>query len=353
MNQALVFVKPHATNPKCIKFVREQLEKNDIRVIHELTRSSKRLERSIDDHYAIPAGPAVIDTPDELPVSESAKIAFKNSFGEDWDTVLREKRVVNAKTFAEMYDQVDLSEEWDHEKTVKARIGTGTKVAKLVGANDRHSRDHHYVVNGFYLAMRNRFVNSSAEVHFFLVEFDEKKVPWEVFRRDIVGTTDPAKAVDGSLRNLIYKGWKDLGLGSEPDYGNNGVHASAGPLEAFRERLLWDDEFVDDPFNKHNVEQDQLGSELLRAGIDMSDIIALLSNADVQAANSGEYTAAFDATENMNTSDAISFIKGISHFHNREKARRSRQIRKTQVLARSSAILKNLAAVRQKKHHAD
>lgn len=348
-NQAVVFVKPHASNPACIQFVREQLEKNNIHVIHEITREAKRLEKSIDDHYAIPAGPAVIDTPDELAISEKAKQEFKESFGEEWDTVLRENRVVNAKSFAEIYETIDLSEEWDNDRTVKARIGTGTKVAKLVGADDKHSRDHHYVINGFYLAMRSKFVDADTEVHFLTVEFDEKKVPWEVFRRDIIGITDPAKAVEGSLRNLIYKNWKNLGLTEEPDYGNNGVHASAGPLEAFRERLLWDDEFVDDPFNKKNVEEDPLGSELLRSGIEMTDIIALLSNADIQVKDSLDYNSAFDATENMNTTEAIEFIKNIDHFHNRERARRSRQIRKTQVLARESQILKKLADARSMK----
>ena len=33
--------------------------------------------------------------------------------------------------------------------------------------------------------------------------------------------------------------WKELGLKSEPNVGDNGVHASASPLEGLAERMNW------------------------------------------------------------------------------------------------------------------
>uniref|UniRef100_A0A7S3LIH5 Nucleoside diphosphate kinase-like domain-containing protein n=1 Tax=Aplanochytrium stocchinoi TaxID=215587 RepID=A0A7S3LIH5_9STRA len=334
VNRALVFVKPHACVPECIGFVRECLENNGVRVIRELARTGNRIEKSIDDHYAIPGGPAVVDSPHELFIPDTAKDSFRQKFGEDWDHVLRENRVMNAKSFAKRYDDVDLPHEWDHEETIKVRMGTGTKVAKLVNADAKHDRKHHYVINGFYLAMRERFVKENALVHFFTVEFDENKISWSCFRNEIIGGTDPSKAMKGSIRNLIYEDWERLGLDSIPDYGNNGVHASAGPIEAFRERLLWDDEFIDDPFNEINIRNDNLGGQLIAAGITMQTIHALINNADIETkSNTGILNSAFDATENLNTSDAIELIKNITRVKHEQKARRTRLIDKSSKLS--------------------
>lgn len=50
---------------------------------------------------------------------------------------------------------------------------------------------------------------------------------------------DPTQAVAGSLRRQILDNWKELGLQSEPNVGDNGVHASASPFEALAERMNW------------------------------------------------------------------------------------------------------------------
>ena len=43
----------------------------------------------------------------------------------------------------------------------------------------------------------------------------------------------------GSLRSLIFHRWADLGLSVQPSGSDNGVHASASPLEAAAERVIW------------------------------------------------------------------------------------------------------------------
>merc|ERR1712087_532585 len=53
------------------------------------------------------------------------------------------------------------------------------------------------------------------------------------------GPTDPAQAPADSLRGQILANWKDLGLASEPNTGDNGMHASASPFEGLAERNNW------------------------------------------------------------------------------------------------------------------
>lgn len=43
----------------------------------------------------------------------------------------------------------------------------------------------------------------------------------------------------GSLRSLILQRWESLGLQAQPSGSDNGVHASASPLEAAVERTIW------------------------------------------------------------------------------------------------------------------
>jgi len=72
------------------------------------------------------------------------------------------------------------------------------------------------------------------------------------FREEVVGNTDPATAAEKSLRGIFYKSWTEpwpqltasrlgrgplslrLGLPSQPHVGENAVHGSASPFEAWR-----------------------------------------------------------------------------------------------------------------------
>merc|ERR1712062_257034 len=77
---------------------------------------------------------------------------------------------------------------------------------------------------------------------------------------------------------MIYIRWKELGLPEQPTYGDNGVHASAGPVEAFRERLLWSDNQVKDAFTDDAIKNDPMGKAMLDSGIELNTIRDLLNN---------------------------------------------------------------------------
>ena len=57
-----------------------------------------------------------------------------------------------------------------------------------------------FVINGFYMAMREKYTKPSASIYYYLVEWDPAKLSWGDFREKVLGGTDPAMAADGSAR---------------------------------------------------------------------------------------------------------------------------------------------------------
>merc|ERR1719291_797411 len=109
--------------------------------------------------------------------------------------------------------------------------------------------------------MREKYTKPGTSIYYYLLEWDAERLSWSDFRGKVLGATDPASASEGSLRKHIFENWKTLGLASEPNVGDNGVHASASPFEAFAERANW----LGIP-----MEADEFGRQLKKAGVTKS-----------------------------------------------------------------------------------
>ena len=96
-----------------------------------------------------------------------------------------------------------------------------------------------YVINGFYASMRAEYTEPGKSIYYFSVQWSASSLSWADFRARVLGATDPALALDGSLRKYVLENWESLGLASKPTIGQNGVHASASPFEALVERMNW------------------------------------------------------------------------------------------------------------------
>ena len=108
-----------------------------------------------------------------------------------------------------------------------------------------------YVFNAFFMSMRSKFVGESNSIHYFSVEWSQTQVSWADFRGKMVGPTDPSQAPPDSIRGTIAKNWKGFGLQAPCNKGDNGVHASASPLEGLAEKTNWlSNPIADDPFGK-------------------------------------------------------------------------------------------------------
>mmetsp|Transcript_96926 Transcript_96926/g.167165 ORF Transcript_96926/g.167165 Transcript_96926/m.167165 type:complete len:432 (-) Transcript_96926:720-2015(-) len=151
-----------------------------------------------------------------------------------------------------------------------------------------------YVINGFYMAMREKYTKPPASIHYFLVEWDSAELSWEDFRGQVLGATDPATAAPGAVRRQILEAWEKLGLKSEPNVGDNGVHASASPFEAMAERINW---------VGADVKTDAFAQAMAAAGIPEQTILDWTK--DPQVPFEGKKASLFDLLEDMNSDECL------------------------------------------------
>jgi nucleoside diphosphate kinase len=124
---------------------------------------------------------------------------------------------------------------------------------------------------------------------------------WEVLRQQMTGATDPAKAAAGSIRATLLARKSEFGL---PDVATatNGVHCSAGPLEAMLEYCRFFSDHADKKAIK--LTDTPFGQTLARRGVNKKDIAALAKNPLL--GKEGAY--AFNLTEEKNADAAAGLL---------------------------------------------
>lgn len=238
-NCAFVFLKPHANTTEARRAVKQQLALKGIRVTEEGEISGQKIEKEalIDNHYYSIASKATLLKPEKLNVPEEK---FKQKFGMEWKRALSENRVFNAKDACAKLSLTSegLNAEWAKSKKADKLVKFGGGF--YCGLVDTiPGREPIYVMNGFFMSMRQAYVAPGASIYYYVVEWDSNKLSWEDFRGKVLGPTDPATASHESLRGLFMQNWRSLGLKSVPNVGENAVHASASPFESLSERMNW------------------------------------------------------------------------------------------------------------------
>jgi len=126
---------------------------------------------------------------------------------------------------------------------------------------------------------------------------------WQALRQEMTGATDPAKAAAGSIRKTLLEKKSKLGL-REVATATNGVHCSAGPLEAMIEYSR----FFSDHAKKKLIKlaDTPFGELLQRRGMSKKEIAALAKNPLLGKEGGGAY--AFNLTEEKNADDAADLL---------------------------------------------
>jgi hypothetical protein len=217
------------------------------------------------------------------------KDKFQAAFGESWDTVLAEDRTCNAMEATKRFgcDANELEAAW---RTAKVTKFGGGFYCGLVILNSQSL----YVFNAFFMSMRSKFVGD-VSIYCFEVEWSPSKLSWSDFRGKVLGPTSPADGPEGSLRKTILDQYKELGLKSEPNQGDNGVHASASPFEGLAEKINWLGKTVDG---------DSFGKALMKAGLSKATIEAWSVDPRVKQPD-GSQGSVFDALEDMDVDDCL------------------------------------------------
>merc|ERR1712217_5096 len=227
--------------------------------------------------------------PAALAVSKKAQDEFKSAFGLSWSDALKQDKVFNlvdgAKELGCSY--AELGDKYD-------KLKKGTTLLKFGGGFYCGKVDGIYVINGFYARMRSQFTVPGESIYYYEVQWDTARLPWGDFRGKLLGGTDPKTADETSMRNIIFRRWASLGLSSEPNTGNNGLHASASPFEALSERSNW----LSVPLS-----QDYFGRAMLASGIPLAMIKAWCEDPAVMF--DGKKQSLFDLLEDLDGRECL------------------------------------------------
>jgi len=299
LNSAFVFIKPHANTEAAQKMVREKLTEAGLTILSESDVEGTTIDEKklIDQHYYAIASKATILPAKDIPVPTDK---FESSFGETWEKVLSENRAVNAMDACKRFgcDSAELNDAWQNTEAVKFGGGFYCGLVSFKG-------EELYVFNAFFMSMRSKFVGEGISIHTFEVQWDSSKLSWEDFRGKLLGPTDPADAPEGSIRKAVLDNYKELGLTSVPNKGDNGVHASASPFEGLAEKTNWlGIKIADDNFAK----------ALLKAGLSEQTIKDWSVDPRVNLP-SGDKGSIFDELEDMDVQDCLAKLVEVNKLN--------------------------------------
>eukprot|EP00930_Biecheleria_cincta_P104597 TRINITY_DN9697_c0_g1_i3.p1 TRINITY_DN9697_c0_g1~~TRINITY_DN9697_c0_g1_i3.p1 ORF type:complete len:573 (-),score=156.74 TRINITY_DN9697_c0_g1_i3:107-1792(-) len=170
--------------------------------------------------------------------------------------------------------------------------------------------------------MRARFTAPGTHICWYELEWNPSSVAWSAFRAEFIGATEPVQAEPGSLRGTILRQWVSLGLASEPSTGENGVHASASPLEGLAEKINW---------LGVSLAQDPFGKLLINAGISEETIRSW--TADPAVYFEGRKQSVFDLLEDLDVEACVDKAKRIVAADLREHVSQAEPDLKSGVLA--------------------
>jgi len=299
LNEAFVFVKPHAVNNNVVELVKSKLADAQITVTADGSISAEQIDsdKLIDTHYYAIASKAVLKKPHELNVPADK---FQKQFGVGWQEALDQGIVFNAIDGGAKLglNAIQLEQKWRVAKKEKAMVkfGGGFYCARIEGL---------YLFNGFFMSMRDKYVAPGKSIHWFTVEWNSDDLSWEDFRGKVLGPTDPSTAPADSVRGSVYNNWESLGLSAQPDTGDNGVHASASPYEALAERLNW---------LGADLTSDAFGRALLNAGVPEQFVRDGGVDPQVCVDASGTKGSLFDFLEDINADECVAKLCDLVSF---------------------------------------
>ena len=301
-NKAFLFIKPHAVTDATKTLVGAQLVEKGFTICSEGSISAEDIDSKqlIDNHYYAIASKATILKPNELNIPEEK---FEAKFGLSWADALAGGRVFNAlDACADLeIDAVEMDKQWGiHKKAEKLiKFGGGFYCGHIT----IEGKEPCYVFNGFFMEMRSKYVAAGLSIHYYVVEWDAATMPWTGFRSEGLGATDPAEAPAGAVRAQILAQWEALGLASEPNVGDNGMHGSASPFEAFAELVNWTGaDPATEPF----------GKAMLDAGISAETIKAWSVDPQVTLPGGDKKGSLFDSVEDMDAHECLETLIAVN-----------------------------------------
>ena len=226
-------------------------------------------------------------------VSNQAKEKFRELNGIEYD----KSEVYGGHEFIKKFPEftaLTLAMLWQNAHFQK--LASGTYCGKIV------FDDHPYfLVNAFHPRQLMHFNAPGRSIVVFSLSSD---IDWADARNNFIGVTDPSKANKGSIRNDLLQLKDSLGI-PVLNGAFNGVHLSAGPVEALNELMRFNSDYTS-PSGLKKTEDFRIG-KLLKQNFDEDKLKLILENE--KAEKDGITVSSFDITEEKNTDDMVALLK--------------------------------------------
>lgn len=294
-NELLFFIKPEITLAgtravrEVLKLAQEKFERHAVEISGLSILGNEYLKKFslIEAHYGVinMAAKKGLEA-----LTAAPRLKFREIFGKDIESVL----FLGGFEFLEKYPDYSadtLNDLW--ESGQREKLGAGLYCEK-------HLIDEKtfYILNGFNPFQLSFFTRPGRYIIVFTVN---SKTDWPVLRNRMIGETNPYKADGNSLRAGILRIKDDIGVDINP--GRNGVHLSAGPVEALAEIIRFCSALPEKTLDSEEV---YTGTRMRELGFDKAAIMKCIANEQITFR--GERRNIFDLTEDKNLEE-MAFLR--------------------------------------------
>jgi len=228
-------------------------------------------------------------------LSESAKSSFVKNYSTGFDKAKIKGGIEFLNEYSE-FNPFSLDILWKNKQNIKLASGTYCEDISL-------DNETVYLINGFHPRQIEHFTKHGRSIIVFTISGD---IDWKIARNNFIGSTDPRKAENGSIRRELLDNKEILGL-DEVSQGFNGVHLSAGPVEALIELVRYNSNF------KNTAEimkiEDFSFGRVIKKEFNEDQISKILNNININS--NGSTLSIFDLTEEKNAEEALQILKKI------------------------------------------
>lgn len=141
----------------------------------------------------------------------------------------RKIRVLGSYDFCDLYGNKGLDKIWNDSNNMPLKEGQSLWIK---------TEDKTTIINGHIPSIINQYEDDkNTIIALHIKQYRPNAANWSYMREVYLGETNPIKAKPDSLRGLAYNG--ELEIQGDITFQNNAFHMSSGPLEGFREMMIW------------------------------------------------------------------------------------------------------------------
>ncbi len=295
-NEAVFFLKPELTSSKSVKidsiidYINNSFKDYSVEIISACVLSGQYLQNHniMARHYGTIN---LVSQEGEKALSPEGKSNLLKGFNK---TISEGGKVLGGHQVLEWNKSLTpsvLSSMWDKKNSTSIKLCPG-----VYGIEFEFEKQKVVVLNGFHPHQLDYYTSPDKLIAVMVVRSDTS---WRKLRSNLIGVTNPIEAARDSIRRFLLDNQTKLGI-SAVNKGLNGVHLSAGPVEAFFEIERFFGSGTD--IYSHAC----LPKSLIDHGMQVSILQELADNPGGVLPTDNR--PIFDATEELDMSDAVKLL---------------------------------------------